>query len=53
MSNLRENKSKGDDKNNPLKLKKCFIRLEKLPYIEQALAMGVTTIRIPPTGNLT
>ena len=40
-----------DDSINPFKLKKCFIRLSKLPYIESALKMGCQTILLP-TINL-
>ena len=40
-----------DDENNPLKLKKCSIRIRKLWYIEQALDLGCTTIWIPPKGS--
>ena len=36
---------------SPFKLKKCFIRLSKLPYIESALKMGCQTILLP-TINL-
>lgn len=36
----------GDENNNPFKLKKCYIRLEKLGHVERALALGYTTIRV-------
>jgi len=50
VSIVREDES-DDDENNPLKLKKCSIRLQKLAYIEQALDLGCTTIWIPPKGS--
>ena len=35
------------ENNNPLKLKKCSIRLQKLAYIEESIESGCTSIWIP------
>jgi len=37
-----------EENNNPYKLKKCSIHLRKLACIERALALGCTTVLIPP-----
>ncbi len=35
-----------DESNTPFQIKKCYVRLEKLAYVERAIASGSTTIWI-------
>ena len=36
----------GDENNNPFKLKKYYIRLEKLGHVERALALGYRALSL-------
>jgi len=45
---LSMNPSNVYELNNPLKLKKCCIRIERLPCIELALKRGCSTVMLLP-----
>ena len=37
--------------NNLLKLKNCFVRIQRLPYIELAVKKGCSTLLMTPNNN--
>jgi len=44
ITERNEKNLNGDENKNPFQIKKCYVRLEKLAYIERAIASGSTTI---------
>ncbi len=51
MGEVDENDS-SDDENNPLKLKKCSIRIQKVSYIEKAVKEGCQTILVTHVNRI-